>query len=189
MKETLLRLAFMRKASQLSLFERVFAKIKVHTTSKNGRLYLPEYGAVIFLRFDFDSVKKSEFIKFYNLLADGEIGIIFSSSFPPEIKAFADNFSGKIRLFNGNDVYMLFKRAGIFPENDVRFYKEKEKKWDFSLLFNKKRARNYFLFGIIFLLYSFIVPIKLYYVIVGTLFLIFAITVKLFGKTEEDKVY
>ncbi len=186
MKEILVRLSFMRKASQLEFFERIFSKIKVRAEVESGRIYLPDHGAVIFLHFDFDEVRKSEFIKFCNVLRDDEIGVIFSSSFSADVKEFANNFNGKIKLYSGSEVYKLLSRAEIFPENDVYFFKEKEKKWDFSLLLNKKRARNYFLFGITFLLYSLFVPIKLYYVIVGSLFLIFSILVKLFGKEEKE---
>lgn len=186
LKETLIRLSFMKKSNQIKLFERVFNKLNVKTEILNGRIRLPDYGAIIFLRFDFDGIKKSEFIKFCNLLDADEIGIIFSSDFSSEIKDFSLNFNGKIKLFNGRKVYELLKRASLFPENDVYFFREKEKAWDFSLLLNKKRAKNYFFFGVIFMLYSFIVPIKLYYIIVGSLFLTFSLVVKFFGKAEKE---
>ncbi len=186
LKETLIRLSFMKKSSQLKLFERAFSKLNVKTEIINGRLRLPHYGAVIFLRFDFDNIRKSEFIKFCNVLNGDEIGVVFSSDFSSEIKNFAINFDGKIKLFSGREVYELLKKASTLPENEVYFFKEREKKWDFSLLLNKKRAKNYFFFGVIFLLYSFIVPIKIYYIIVGSLFLIFSLTVKLFGREEKN---
>ena len=186
LKETLIRLSFMKKSNQLKLFERAFNKLNVKTEIINGRIRLPQFGAVIFLRFDFDCIKKSEFIKFCNLLNGDEIGVIFSADFSSEIKEFSLNFDGKIKLFSGREVYNLLKKASTLPEHEVYFFKEREKKWDFSLLFNKKRAKNYFFFGVIFMLYSFIVPIKIYYVIVGSLFLIFSLTVKLFGREEKN---
>lgn len=189
MNENLIRLSFMKKSSILTFFQRVFSKLKVENYVKNGRIYLPEHGAVIFIHFDFDEVRKSEIIKYYNLLRDDEIGVIFSQNFSSEIKEFCSNFNGKIKTYAKREIFELLGKAEIFPENDVFFFKEKERKWDFSLLLNKKRAKNYFFYGIIFMLYSFIVPIKIYYIIIGSLFLIFSLTVKLFGKTEDKKSY
>ncbi len=176
----------MKKSSLLSFFQRVFKKFDINAEIKNGRLYIKENGVVIFLHFDFDMVKKSEIIKYFNQLNGDDIGIIFSSSFSNEIISFISNFNGKLKLYDENDVFSILKKAGIYPENDVCFFREKEKKWDFSLLINKKRAKNYFFFGVIFMLYSFIVPIKIYYIIVGSIFLILSLSLKLFGKNAKD---
>lgn len=188
LKEMIIRLSFMRKASLLTFFQRVFKKVNVNAEIKNGRLYLADKDVVIFLHFDFDEVKKSDVIKHFNALANDEIGVIFSSNLSSEILDFISNFNGKIKTYNERDIYLLLKKVNVFPENDVCFFKEKEKKWDFSLLLNKKRAKNYFLFGVIFMLYSFIVPIKGYYVVVGAIFLILSLTVKLFGKNTPSSI-
>ena len=185
-KEMTIRLSFMKKSSQLTFFLRIFKKFNLTAEIKNGRLYIKERGVVIFLHFDFDMVKKSEIIKYFNQLDGDDIGVIFSSSFSTEITSFIANFNGKLKLYDEKEVFSILKKAEIFPENDVCFFREKEKKWDFSLLLNKKRAKNYFFFGVIFMLYSFIVPIKLYYIIVGSIFLILSLSLKLFGKNLRD---
>lgn len=187
-KEMTIRLSFMKKSSLLTFFQRVFRKFNLNAEIKNGKLYIKEKGVLIFLHFDFDMVKKGEIIKYFNSLESDDIGIIFSSSFSSEIISFISNFNGKLKLYDEKEIFSILKKAGIYPENDVCFFKEKEKKWDFSLLLNKKRAKNYFFFGVIFMLYSFIVPIKIYYIIVGSVFLILSLTLKLFGKNVNGNV-
>ena len=46
------------------------------------------------------------------------------------------------------------------------------------------REMNFVLFGIIFLITSYFVPIKLYYVIFGCIFLVFSLILRFFGKNK-----
>ena len=176
----------MKKEEQIKFFEEIFSSLNVKFKTQNDCIYLTEHGFVIFLAFNFDGLNKSKILKSFNLLSSDEIGVIFSGEVSGDVKNFAQNFAGKIKLISSVEIFELCKKANLFPNNDICFFVEKEKKWDFSLLLNKKRAKNYFFFGIIFMLYSFIVPIKLYYVLMGSFFLIFSLFVKLFGKTENE---
>ncbi len=185
-KNLVLKLSLMKKKEQIKFFEDLFSSINVKFKTQNEQIYLTEHGFVIFLAFNFDGLNKSKILKSFNLLTSDEIGVIFTGEICNDVRNFAENFAGKIKLVSSVEIYELCKRANLFPTNDICFFVEKEKKWDFSSLLNKKRAKKYFFFGIIFMLYSFIVPIKFYYVLIGSLFLIFSLAVKLFGKTENE---
>ena len=54
----------------------------------------------------------------------------------------------------------------------------------FRVYLKRKNAKKFIAFGLIFIFLSFFVPIKLYYLIVGGLMLVYATTLLFFGKKE-----
>lgn len=60
----------------------------------------------------------------------------------------------------------------------------------FRTVFTRRRAPKYFLFGLTFLLFSFLVPYKLYYILFGTLLTVFSVICLFFavpsGNTEAN---
>ena len=57
-------------------------------------------------------------------------------------------------------------------------------------VFTRRRAPKYFLFGVTFLLFSFLVPYKLYYILFGTLLTVFSVVCLFFAvpaKTDEKE--
>jgi hypothetical protein len=93
-------------------------------------------------------------------------------------------FKEKIVLKDLYDAFELLSSAGVLPDTVISesFYKNKKPSFDIRRLFNKKKAKNYLFFGVTFTLFSFFAPIKLYYLIFGSVFLFFSLIVRLFGK-------
>lgn len=186
---TLSQLPFLKKEEIVSLFFSVFTKLDENPKKQGNKIFLPLKNSFVFFLFSFDDIQKSQIIKIYNSLYEKQSAIILTKDYSPEIEKFCQKFNGKIRLYNGEKVYYLLKKADIFPQNKILFFEDKKEKLNFFNLFNKKRAKNYFFFGIIFMLYSFIVPLKLYYIIVGSLFLILSLSCFLFGKDNTPSPY
>lgn len=186
---SLTQLAFMSDLELCSLFFAVFSKLGLRPQRRGNKLYLPEKDCLVFFCFSLDGIRKSQVIKYYNLLQKNQTAVIFGKEFSNEIKDFCRYFEDKILLVDGEKTFSILKKADVFPENKILFFVEKKKPLDFSLLLHKKRAKNYFIFGLLFLLYSFIVPIKLYYIILGSLLLIFSLLCALFGRQVENPTY
>ncbi|MBQ7339771.1 MAG: hypothetical protein IJW43_02820 [Clostridia bacterium] len=183
---SLTQLAFMSDLELCSLFYSAFSKLNLKPQRRGNKIFLPEKNCLVFFCFSLDGIRKSQVIKYYNLLQKNQTAVIFGREFSSEIKDFCRYFENKIILVDGEKTFFTLKKADVFPENKILFFVEKKKTFDFSLLLHKKRAKNYFIFGLLFLLYSFIVPIKLYYIILGSLLLIFSLLCALFGKQVEN---
>ncbi len=179
--DTILRLHFLSQTQLLNLFEKAFTKVGRKVKKLNNRLVLEDFNAVAFFYFNFDQITKSKILKYYNLLEKNQVAYIFSTEFPKDVTAFAKKFNC-LTLCDGKKTFSILKKAETYPKNDLHGFNKKQNPFDFSVFLDKKRAKTLFFFGIIFMLYSLIVPIKLYYIIVGSIFLIYALILKLFGK-------
>ena len=65
----------------------------------------------------------------------------------------------------------------------IDFYKREKVK--LRAVLNKKNAKKFIAFGLFFVLSSFFVPIKLYYLIMGGIMILFALTLWFFSKSEN----
>ncbi|MBO4252065.1 MAG: hypothetical protein J5911_05350 [Clostridia bacterium] len=171
--------------SVAALFEKAMLAEGYLIEKKRGGIYIPESKKTLFFRFGFDGVSKTDIVKCFNSINKAEKAEIFSEKFSDEIKAFAARFGGKIILTDGKATYLLLEKHALLPVGDpMLFGEEKKPSLDFSRLFDKKRAKNYLVFGLLFVFLSYIAPIKGYYVAFGAAFLIFALILKFFGKTS-----
>lgn len=142
----------------------------------NG-LYIKEADSYLCPVFDFDGVTKNRVAEIYKLL-NGKHAFIFAPEFSPEVRALANVFGGKITLMDGDDVYELFKKAEMLPPPQKEAKKQTKPQAFKTLMrtvFTRKRAPRYFLFGIAFMLFSFLVPFKLYYIIFGSVMMAFSL--------------
>ena len=137
--------------------------------------------------FSFDNVTKSDVVKIFNQLKSGQSAYILCQDLPSATRDFILKFNGKINAVDKVKVYEFLIETNSLPQTKVgteEFLKQKPRA-KLNLLQKNKYAK-YLLFGLSFLLMSFLVPIKLYYIIIGCLFLILSILSKLFG-TEKIK--
>ena len=184
-KQVLMNLLFLSEDKIFDLFYSAFSNLNKSPKKLGAKIFLPEDNEVVFLSFSIDGLKKSQIIKAFNSLNEGQNALILSYDCNSDTINFAKNFNNKIKIKSGFEVYSILKKANVFPLNAVVPFIKDSPKYNFKLLFNKKREKSYFFFGIIFLLYSFIVPIKIYYIIIGCTFLIASIACLLFAKNID----
>ena len=170
------------------LFLSLFAALnKTAAVTKKG-IYVRENDAYVYPFFSFDGVKKDD-LSFAYTASGGKKAIVLAPAYSAELTLFARTFGDKLRLLSGNEVYALFKKAGMLPHAALPENALSKKEKLYALLrtvFTRRRAPKYFLFGITFLLFSFLVPYKLYYILFGTLLTVFSVVCLFFAVPAKN---
>ena len=187
--DVLNQLDFSQKAQIVNLFEKAFRHKNIATERKKGGLYLPEEKIFIHFAFGFDGATKKDVVKAFNALSKDDVARVYATVFPPEVVTFAARFGGAVILKDGDDVFSFLKDADALPQIrcsllDVRPAKRNV----FKEIFKKKRAKSFMAFGIMFLLMSYFVPFRLYYIIFGSCLIMLSVICKLYGKKEDGTV-
>lgn len=184
---TINALNLMKKEDLLSLFTKALNEKDYTVNEQNGVLFLPEKNACVFLFFEFIKVKKVDVLRAYNQFRDKKIAIL-SGEFSAEIKDFALRFKNSITLYDKDKIYSLLKETNCMPSFNEA--KEQEKKPPLKQAFiewiKKINSKKFFIFGISFLFFSYFAPIKLYYVICGSIFLILALSCKILNLYQKN---
>ena len=152
---------------------------------KKGGVFLPSHKVAVFLFFSFTDVTKAQVVKVFNSIPSDYTAYIVAPTFSEDVTSFICRFDGKIKQRNGKEFYAFLKDADCQIKERVTFKKEKKGLSLFKTLLEKRKAKRFLSFGLILLLMTFIVPFKIYYTVCGCIFLIYALILHLFGKTES----
>ena len=174
------------------LFLNLFGALgKTAAVTKKG-IYVRENDVYVYPFFSFDGVKKDD-LSFAYTASGGKKAVVLAPAYTPELQLFARTFGERLHLLGGEDVYALFKKANMLPHAALPENTLSKKEKLYALLrtvFTRRRAPKYFLFGVTFLLFSFLVPYKLYYILFGTLLTVFSVVCLFFAvpaKTDEKE--
>ena len=173
---------------QNDFLEKVIKSSGNSVERKKGGLFIKNKDLAVFCFYSYDQIRKTDVVKVFNSISKTQKAFILSDTFPSEVKEFADRFDGRIITVNDQKLYAYLNEKNLLPKAKHLF--SERKKYDFSQfknLLKKKKAKNFLAFGLIFLLTSYFVPIKTYYVICGTLFLIFSLVLHVYGQTENKE--
>ena len=183
--DTIIRLNLMKESKIEKLFMTALLGTDEIADRKKMGFYSAENKTLYIIRFGFMKVSKADIVRAFNLLGENDRAQFYSESYDQDTISFASRFNRRIILKDGNDAFELLKQKGILPDDDyTEFYVEKKKlKLNVEIL-KKKNAKKFFFFGVFFSLMSFFVPIKGYYLFCGSVMMIFAIFLKLFGKDQ-----
>ena len=178
-------------ASDLQNTKRVFS-----TLERLGKKpFLTEDGILcggdfFFTSFSYDPVTVNGVVNAYKKTPKGNnlvyLGIIFSN----DAIAFTDGFSNRIKLITLSEFFPLLKKAQTLPEGG--FLPNKKKIGFLNLLkatFSKGKARTFATYGSFLLIMSRFVFFPIWYIISGSIFLIYAITVKFFAPKPIEKTF
>ena len=119
------------------------------------------------------------------MLKKDEKAVVFYRYVESGINEFADRFNGKIQLKTENDLISLIEKSDIRLSPPFLSFPEK-KKVSYKETLQKKKAVKYLLLGLTFLGLSFIVPLKLYYIIFGGILCLFSLITFFFGYSEKE---
>jgi hypothetical protein len=187
-EDMLIQLNFSSRADNNNLFEKLINNLGYQTERKKNGIFLKEKNACVFLAFGFNPVSKADIVKVFNSIRQTDTAFILAETFSPDIKSFADRFMGRIITVDGKAVYTALKKHDALPPKKYAVSPEKQHGIKlFNNLLLKRKAKSYFTFGLIFLATSYFVPIKLYYLVFGCIFLLASLLCKLFGK-EQNKI-
>lgn len=187
-KQTMIfNLNLLSLSQTLLLFEKALKNRNVFYEKKRNCLVIKEQKIALFFCFSFDPITKTEIVKIFNSPNRQDVSYIFSDNFSTEILSFINRFNGKIVAVDGIKTYNFLKSTNCLPKTDFSLSEEKKKaKFCFNAFFDAKKAKRFFTFGLIFLAMSFFVTLKIYYLICGTLMIIFAILCKLFAPSTNE---
>ncbi len=164
-------LGLCKKTEVLKLFETVFTNLNYSFTKRNGGLYLTDKKQAHFFDFSFDGITKSTIVKAYNYISSQETAVIYCTECSKEIRAFANKFDNKIKIAEKGEIYTMLNDANCLPKIEKPLRSRPKIKEIVMEFFTKKRAKSYFMFGSTFLFLSFFVMLKVYYIVVGSIFL------------------
>lgn len=179
---TFFQLALMKKNEITDMLAKAFGKMGTPYKRVGNRFYLTDDNTVIYHAFGVEGASKVDVLRLYNSLKPDETGKILCADANKETEEFSDKFNGKISLIKGEKAYAFLKDLNALPEITFTSIMANKKKLDLKGVINKKRAKNYFVFGLAFSVMSFIVRFKIYYIIFGCAFLILAAAAVVFGK-------
>lgn len=183
--ECLFNLKMTAQNKILDLFSSAIEKLGRTPKKQNGGIIIQQKSVALFFKFSFDGVCKSDVVKFFNACPKNYTTYIFADEFSSELLAFIDRFNKKIIAVDGVKTFKFLSKTDCLPQSSIEMNKEKLSfiKAKTNLL-QRKNAKRYFTFGLIFLFMSFFVPLKLYYVICACLFLTFSLFCRLYGITK-----
>lgn len=136
---------------------------------------------LLWLDLSFAGLTEARFMEIYNKIKSekaGKIIICCKEISDKNLSVFCNNFKEKFLLLNQYDTYeKLYKEYEYFPEITIEYSKEKKMMFkDFlAYSFNKKRTKGYLFSAFILVLASLFVRASLYYCIIASLLVVFAI--------------
>ena len=167
-----------------ALFEKALKAEGYATERKRGGVHIAGENKTAFFIFRFDGVTKTDVVKCFNKTDGGCTTEIYSESFSDAVCEFVARFGGKVILSDGKKAFDLLEKHKLLPKTDFELNDTQTKpNIDFRRLLDKKRAKNYLVFGLFFTVLSYFAPIKGYYLFFGAVFLTLALALRLFGKT------
>ena len=183
LEDTFLQLNLCTLEEQYSFFSKAFRKAGYETEIQKDGILFKEKNILIFCRFGFDLPNKADVVKAFNVGLKQDKIYFLCDDLSLEIKQFADRFGGKITTVEKKEIFPFLKKIQYLPKQKFDFECEnafkKAKKFDFL---KRKKAKGYFFFGLTFLIMSYFVPIKIYYLLCGCIFLVFSFLCKLYGR-------
>lgn len=157
-------------------------------SSKNG-LFISGERKVAF-KFSARALGVDEIIGAYKSTPKSNSLVFFGTAFDQEAIKFAENLTPRIKLVDFSALYSLLAKYDCIPE--IRTDTPHVKKRPLGIIksaidsFDKKKARNFAFYGFVTLILSRFATYKIYYIVTGCLFIIYAIILKFFAKPKES---
>lgn len=135
---------------------------------------------VLYPLYSYDKLKISDIITINNISKKTNCKkiIICASDYENGVREFATRLPIKIILLNKYESYeKLMKKFNYFPKETLNFATTKNQTFKNILAysFNRKRAKGYIFASLVLILSSFFVKISIYYLIISSVLLLFAI--------------
>lgn len=165
------------------LFFRAFCKAGYTPLRKNGGIFINGGNDVVLIRYGESGAKKTDVLKAFNLSRPNGKAYLIAQTFSAELLSFIDRFNGAIISVDDKKVYEFLDKLNFLPTPRLPKKTVKTKKERLKIaFFNRKKAKKFFLFGLLFLFMSLFTNLKLYYIICGSISLIYSLTLRLFGR-------
>lgn len=186
MNETFGELGIATKQKTLSLFSRAFSKKGVFVKRRSGGLFSPKEKTLYLFHFGFVLLNKNDVVTAINKLQNGEKAVIFTHELKDPVKDFAVRFNGKIEIKQGKETYDFLNSVDCLPKPTFTPVGSGNFKTAVYKSFSKKRAPKFFALGLLFLFCSFLVPMRIYYAVFGSVLVILSLVCVLLPNREKN---
>ena len=181
-------LCLMEETKTISLIISALNKSGKQVVENDGNFVINEY--VITCRFTVEPISADDILTIYKSLPSGKKLLFFGNEFSEKAQALPEFTDSQISIKGIDEVYKLLKDTDSLPAESALPKRKKNKiKTLLKGTFNKKKAGGFALYGSSLLLLSRFVFYPLWYILSGTLFLIYAITIKFFAASDNVKEY
>lgn len=188
MDEVINTLCLMTDKELNSFFKSLFEKMRLPFKIEESGLYLTEINAEVRFCLTFSKVYEGMITDLYKRTERGRRLIVVGSAFSEEVLQLTSRFADRIRLVDGANLYLTLKRFELFPEVKDTPLPKKQRLNLPRALFNKKRAKQYFLYGLTLEFFSFFVFYPVYYVCFGAALILLSIACFFFGIKDEPEM-
>jgi hypothetical protein len=185
---------YLDRLTQINLLSReeLFTFFKDYLVLKRIKFNQTRYGfsltekkILLFFKFAYEKIEKVDVVKYFNLLDEDFCALVITNEVDEDVVSFSKRFNGRVVINDFKKFYLDLKEIGFFPPEKYILLEESPKaKFTLSKLLKRKNAKNFFVFGVVFSIMSFIVPIKTYYIVWSGIFLILSLLTKLYGRDE-----
>jgi len=185
-EELLAYLSVSEKKKSVECVTAALDHLELKYEKKRSYILVPEKSIAAFINTEPDGLTKTEIVKAVNVAPQNAETVIFACFVSEEVGAFAKRFKDKVRIISGENLYLFLKHSEALPDIDENKIVIPKNRPVLKKVFDKKRAFKYLLFGLSFLGLSFLVRYKLYYIIVGSLFIALALISRIFFAKTKD---
>lgn len=184
-KMIMTELSYLSVSERINLFEKALVS-KGYTCAKTKNAVLTtQTNALHFFLFHDKPINKTDVVRAYNRIGKQQKVVIWCKNYTSEVKNFADRFNGKIILNGGKQAFNLLSSTNNLPPISMPQEYENKRSNVLKNIFDRKKAKKLGGLGTVFLILSYFLPFKLYYVIFGCLFLAVSVIALLFGNHFE----
>lgn len=178
-------LSLLDKNKLLNLFERAIIRFGEKTLKRKDGIFIEGKPIAVFPIFSFDGIRKTDVVRVFNSIPKSHKAYVFGDKINKDLQDFIARFDNRIEFVDGKKVYSFLEQTSSLPEQTTAQVKKPFSFSDFlGKIFKKSHSKKYLSFGILFLLMSYFVVIKVYYLCCGCIFLTFSLFCRLFSKDE-----
>lgn len=188
MEDVLNTLCLMTDSELTQFFSKLFLKMEIPFKTEENALFLTETGAEVRFCFTFSKVHEGMITDLYKRADKGRKLIVLGRVFSEEVLQLTPRFAGRIRLVDGANLYLTLKRFELFPEQKEQVEEKKHRLNLPKAMFNRKRARQYFLYGLALEFFSLFVFYPVYYICFGAALIVFSVVCFFFGIRDEPEM-
>lgn len=174
-------LCLMTEKELADYFCDLLSKMRLPFTREGDLIALTEKKAEIRFLFTFGEAYEGKIIDMYKETGKGLGLIVAGREFGEGQRKLTDRFAGRITLVGGEELFLLMKRFELMPPVKEEL---KSERTHFSLpraLFSRRRAAQYFLYGLTLEFFGLFVFYPIYYVCFGAALMTFSLVCLFFG--------
>ncbi len=179
-RKLLTHLALLSDEGQTAFFQAALSKGE--DVKRFGKLRLQANSGFYFLKFRFSPVTSDE-IASISRLKTGKEKILLCNEIEEDAARLCKQL--QIRLQTGEDVYAMLKSADALPAAYLgESSPQNKRKYRLRVCFAKSNSKRFLVGGALVLLTSLLTPFPYYYLLLGSLLLLTALLIRIFGYSQ-----